>query len=593
MVGRVATELRLTGIPAAEGVVEGPVHVLAGAVLVEPREIPRQSIQAELTRLDLAIDTAEARFVALAEELETQGKHPVVELITLYRLMLRSPEIAGEARRRVAELGHGAEWAVQQATQQMRAVFEAMEDAYLRERGRDVQSVGEQLVRALLGLPDLRVGHGGVAGGIAVAHDFSPLEVARLETDGAVGLITESGGRSSHAAILARSFGIPFVAGVNNACTELQPGAIAVLDGKRGVVVIHPSAFTLGEFRRVHQRSIGRQQRMTGIHRLPATTLDGVTVALHANIEGLGQIPGALALGAQGIGLFRTEFLYLERMDLPSEDEQFHDACAALTALGGRPATFRTLDLAGDKLPPAVRIPEGHNPALGVRSIRFSLRRPDIFRTQLRALYRASARGPTRIMFPLISGLTDLRRAMKIAEEVRAELEREGVPHDPRVPIGVMVETPSAAMTADHLARHCDFLSIGTNDLIQYAFAADRDNRDVEDLYHPLHPAVLRLIKLAIDGAAASGKPVSLCGAMAGDPLNAQILLGLGLRDYSMTSTAIPQVKAALRACRAGDAQLMATQALNLEHESEVEALAARTLAQTVPAESSDRLPSC
>ena len=235
-----------------------------------------------------------------------------------------------------------------------------------------------------------------------------------------------------------------------------------------------------------------------------------------------------------------------------------------------------------------MRIPEGHNPALGVRSIRFSLRRPDIFRTQLRALYRAAARGPMRIMFPLISGLSDLREALHIAHDVKADLSRAGVLHDPAVPIGVMIETPSAAVTADHLARHCDFLSIGTNDLIQYAFAADRDNRDVDHLYHPLHPAVLRLIKLAIEGAAAASKPVSLCGDMAGEPLYTQILLGLGLREYSMTATAIPNVKTALRASRLVDAQALAAEALTLERESDVEALAARALALAVPAESGD-----
>jgi phosphoenolpyruvate-protein phosphotransferase (PTS system enzyme I) len=409
--------------------------------------------------------------------------------------------------------------------------------------------------------------------------------VARLHADGAIGLVTETGGRSSHAAILARSFGIPFVAGVVNVCAELTPAAQLVLDGQRGLVVIDPSGHTTDEFHRVHLRSVGRQQRMTALRALPATTLDGVTVALEANIEGLGQISRALHSGAQGIGLFRTEFLYLDRADLPSEEEQFQDACSALAALDGRPATFRTLDLGGDKLPLSVRIPEGHNPALGVRSIRFSLRRPDIFRTQLRALYRAAARGPMRIIFPLISGLSDLREALEVADDVKAELSREGVQHDPAVPMGVMIETPSAAVTADHLARHCDFLSIGTNDLIQYAFAADRDNPDVDHLYHPLHPAVLRLIKLAIEGAAAASKPISLCGDMASEPLYAQTLLGLGLRDYSMTGTAIPGVKTVVRASRLADARALAAEALTLESETDVEALAARALAQAVPVE--------
>jgi phosphoenolpyruvate-protein phosphotransferase (PTS system enzyme I) len=582
------SERRFTGIPAAEGVAAGPVHLLASTLVVESREIARDETPGELTRLERALDTAEAHFIELTADLEAEGRHAALEIVTAYRLMLRSRAIAGEARRKVAELAHGAEWAVRQATDETRATFDAMAEPYLRERGRDVAAVGEQLLRALLGLPVLRAGQGQVAGGIAVAYDFSPLEVARLRTDGAIGLVTETGGRSSHAAILARSFGMPFVAGVVNACAELRPGDDVVLDGKRGLVVVNPSRHTSDELRRTHLRSVRRQQRMTALHALPATTLDQVVIALEANIEDLRQIPRALAFGAQGIGLFRTEFLYLDRTDLPSEEEQFRDACSALAALDGRLATFRTLDLGGDKLPASVRIPEGHNPALGVRSIRFSLRRPDIFRTQLRALYRAAARGPMRIMFPLISGLGDLQLALHFAREVKADLSREGVVFDPTVQLGVMVETPSAAVTADHLARHCDFLSIGTNDLIQYAFAADRDNRDVDHLYHPLHPAVLRLIKLAIEGAAAASKPVSLCGDMAGEPVHAQMLLGLGLRHFSMTATAIPGVKTALRASRLVEAQALAAEALTLERETDVETLAARALARAVPAESAD-----
>ena len=581
-------ERRFKGIPAADGVAAGPVHLLAVALVVEPRNIRRDEVGGELMRLERALDGAEDHFLEQAAALEAQGRHAAVEIVTAYRLMLRSQEISGEARRKIAEEAHGAEWAVRQATDQTLARFEAMTEPYLRERGRDVHAVAEQLLRALRGLPALRTGEGKVAGAIAVAHDLSPLEVARLHTDGVIGMVTETGGRSSHAAILARSFGVPFVAGVVDVCAELRAGSQLALDGKRGLVVVNPDPDTIDEIRRIHLRSVRRQQKLSALRAMPSITLDGVAVSLEANIEDLRQIPRALGFGAQGIGLFRTEFLYLDRADLPSEDEQFRDACAAVTALDGRTATFRTLDLGGDKLPVSVRIPEGHNPALGVRSIRFSQRRPDIFRTQLRALYRAGARGPTRIMFPLIAGLNDLMYALQTAREVRAELSREGVPFDPAIPLGVMIETPSAAVTADHIARHCDFLSIGTNDLIQYAFAADRDNRDVDHLYHPLHPAVLRLIKLTLEGAAASARPVSLCGDMAGDPLYTQTLLGLGLRNFSMTATAIPGVKTVVRASRLADAQALAAEVLTLEREEDVEMLAARALAQAVPTDSGD-----
>jgi phosphoenolpyruvate-protein phosphotransferase (PTS system enzyme I) len=581
-------ERRLTGIPAAEGVAEGLVHLLPSALEIKAGVVAAEHIAAELARLDRAIDTTDARFRALASDLEVHGKRSALELVMAYRLMLRSPEIAGEARRRITEQSDEAEWAVRQATDDTVSTFDAMEDAYQRERGRDAYAVGEQLLRALLGLPDLRVGQGVVARGIAVAFEFSPLEVARLEARGAIGLISESGGRSSHAAILARSLGLPFVAGVVGACAQLAAEEHVVIDGRRGIVVANPEAATVAELR---ARATGPMAN-AGVPRaqdgspLPLATYDGVAISLQANIERPAQIQRAIALGAEGVGLFRTEFLYLDRVDLPSEEEQLADACSALAALEGRPATFRTLDLAADKLPLAVPLPEGHNPALGVRSIRFSLRRPDIFRTQLRALYRAGVHGPMRIMLPLVSGTTELRAALQIAAGVREELARDGVEHAPEVPLGVMVETPSAALTTDHLGRDCAFLSLGTNDLMQYAFAADRDNVDVAALYHPLHPAHLRLIQAAVAGAASAGRPLSICGDMAGDPGCAQILLGLGLRAFSMTPTALPGVAAVVRATRLADAIALATRALSLSDENEVEALAESALlaGETVPA---------
>jgi phosphoenolpyruvate-protein phosphotransferase (PTS system enzyme I) len=571
---------RLTGIPAAEGVAEGPVHLLPSALEIKEGAVAGEHVAGELARLERAIDTADARFLALASDFEVHGKHTALELVMAYRLMLRSPEIAGQARRRIAEQSDGAEWAVRQATDDIVSTFDAMEDAYQRERGRDAHAVGEQLLRALLGLPDLRVGQGAVARGIVVAFEFSPLEVARLQARGAIGLISESGGRSSHAAILARSLGLPFVAGVAGACAQLSDEQHVVIDGRAGIVVADPEAFTVAALR---ARAAGPVRHAGGPRAqdgspLPLATQDGVAISLEANIERPAQIQRAIALGAEGVGLFRTEFLYLDRVDLPSEEEQFADACSALTALEGRPATFRTLDLSADKLPLAVPVPEGHNPALGVRSIRFSLRRPEIFRTQLRALYRAAARGRMRIMLPLVSGTTELQAALQIAAGVREELARAGVAHAPDVPLGVMVETPSAALTSDHLGRHCAFLSLGTNDLMQYTFAADRDNADVAALYHPLHPAHLRLIQAAVAGAAGAGRPLSICGDMAGDPRCVQILLGLGLRAFSMTPAALPGVAAVVRATRLADAKALAARALSLSDENEVEALAESAL---------------
>jgi len=288
------------------------------------------------------------------------------------------------------------------------------------------------------------------------------------------------------------------------------------------------------------------------------------------------------------VGLFRTEFLYLERAELPSEDEQYGHAVAALKSVGGRPITFRTLDLGGDKLPPAVRISSGANPAMGLRSIRYSLHRVDIFRTQLRALYRASVEGPMQILFPLISGVAELRQAKAICRDVCAELERDGQKHDPHVPLGVMVETPSAAFIPDLLAAECDFLSICTNDLIQYALAADREDEHVGYLYHPLHPAIVRALRMIVDGASRMKKPVAMCGDMAGDPLLAWMLMGIGLRNFSMAPRQIPVMKSIIHSTRLTDAERLSTAASRLSTEAEVENLVYGTMRERFPLELSD-----
>jgi phosphotransferase system enzyme I (PtsI) len=318
---------------------------------------------------------------------------------------------------------------------------------------------------------------------------------------------------------------------------------------------------------------------------VPPVTTDGTAVHLAANIEMLEEIPIAVELGAESVGLFRTEFLYLERPELPSEEEQYAHAVAALRSVSGRAVTFRTLDLGGDKLPASVRMPGSTNPAMGLRSIRFSLHRVDIFRTQLRALYRAAAVGPMQILFPLISGVAELRAAKKICADVCDELQRDGVPHDSRVPIGVMIETPSAAFIADLLAAECDFLSIGTNDLIQYALAADREDEHVGYLYHPLHPAILRALRQIVAGATQAGKPVAMCGDMAGDPLMVWVLLGLGLRNLSMAPRQIPVLKSIIRSTRLADAQHLVSQVLAMRTEGEVEGLVYGEMRRQFPLE--------
>jgi phosphoenolpyruvate-protein phosphotransferase (PTS system enzyme I) len=559
---------RFRGEGAARGIALGAAHVVAGKITVAERRILRRDRAAEVAHLEEGISAADDQLDGLQRQLADR-KGAGADLVQAHRLMLRSPEVAGEARRLILEECLAAEWAVARALEEIRAVFLRIQDPYFRERGGDFEAVGERLIRALLGLPELRAGAETPPGSIAVGTDLAPFDPFHLQAAGVVGIVTEHGGKTSHAAIVARALELPYVVGVKDLAGRVLPGAIVVVDGTHGEVIVDPTDEVLQSYRARGEAQRRRDTQLLAEKDLPALTTDGVAIHLHANVESLLGVASVTASGAEGIGLFRTEFLYLERTDLPTEEEQYRDALSVLAALGGLPVTFRTLDLGGDKLPAAFRMPEGANPALGVRSIRFSLERPDIFRTQLRALYRASAVGPVRLMLPLVTGPEELQCALRICADVRTELAAAGIAHDPRLPLGIMLETPSAAVTADLLAREVDFFSIGTNDLIQYAFAADRENGDVAHLGHPLQPAVLRLLKQMIDAAAQARVPISLCGDMASDPSLTWLLLGLGLRDLSMDPHSIPMVKAIIRRSSLADAEALAVAALKSASEQE------------------------
>lgn len=559
---------RFRGEGASRGIAIGPAHVVAAKISVAERRILRQDRAAEVAHLEEGISAADGQLDHLQRQLADR-KGAGADLVQAHRLMLRSPEVAGEARRLILEECFAAEWAVSRALDEIRATFLSIHDPYFRARGGDFEAVGERLIRALLGLPELRAGAEMPAGSIAVGTDMAPFDPFHLQAAGVLGSVTEHGGKTSHAAIVARALELPYVVGVKDLVGRVLPGALIVVDGACGDVVIDPSPEVLRAYRARAEAQRHRVTQLLAEKDLPAVTTDGVAIHLRANVESLLGVASVTSSGAEGIGLFRTEFLYLERTDLPTEQEQYLDALSVLDAVGGRPVTFRTLDLGGDKLPSAFRMPEGANPALGVRSIRFSLERPDIFRTQLRALYRASASGSVRVMLPLITGPEELQQALAICTGVRADLAAEGVAHDPNVPLGIMLETPSAAVTVDLLARQVAFFSIGTNDLIQYAFAADRDNGDVAHLQHPLQPAVLRLLERMIDGARQAGVPISLCGDMASDPSLTWLLLGLGLRDLSMDPHSIPMVKAIIRRSSLADAEALAAAALKSGTEQE------------------------
>jgi phosphoenolpyruvate-protein phosphotransferase (PTS system enzyme I) len=574
----------LSGIAASDGIAIGPARVLVPPVLVIDRRIERQLVPAEVTRLRQAVTSTDAQLALLSARLEAEHLHEGHLILEAHRLMLRDDEVVEGARRLIERDEMAAECAVRRVIDAISAKFKRMEDAYLRERGADVEAIGERLLRTLLGLPEVPTG-ASIPGAIGIDSVLSPIDALQLPRSGLAGFAAEHGGKTSHAAIILRALEIPFVAGARGLVAAIRSDDTLVVDGWRGEIIVRPDADTVAmyEERRDAERSRARalKSRVGG----PTVTRDDVRIELAANIEAPSEIAAALEFGAESVGLFRTELLYLDRPELPGEEEQFQDVVAVLKALGGRPATFRTLDIGGEKLSLALTMAGGTNPSLGLRAIRLARRRPDIFRTQMRALYRAAAVGPLRIMFPLVSGVSELDEVLLACTGIADELMREGVAFARDVPIGVMIETPSAALSTDHLGGRSSFFSIGTNDLIQYTFAADRENEDVEYLYHPLHPAFLRLLKIAIDGARAAGKPIAVCGDMAGDPAFTWVLIALGVRSLSMSPRLIPAVKSIVAASTLGEMEALLAQALSLRSEVEVEELVLGFMRRRFPLE--------
>jgi len=579
-----ATGRTLKGVAASDGIAIGQARVLAPPIAVIDRRISRDLVPAEIARLRQAVTSTDRKLASLSARLQAERLHEGHLILEAHRMMLRDDEVVEGARELIEKDELAAECAVRRVIDELCAKFARMEDPYLRERGADVEAIGERLLRTLLGLPEPSPS-APAPGTIGISSALSPIDALHLPRSGLAGFAAERGGKTSHAAIILRGLEIPFVVGVRGLVAAVQSGETLVVDGSLGEVIVSPDGDTTAIYEERRSRERSRAQALKSCVMDLTATRDGVRIELAANITAPSEVAHALELGAESVGLFRTELLYLDRPELPDEEEQFQDAVAVLTALGGRPATFRTLDIGGEKLPLAVTVPGGTNPSLGVRAIRFSRRRPDIFRTQMRALYRASAEGPLRIMFPLVSGISELDEARRACAGIADELAREGVSFARDVPIGVMLETPSAALTTDHLAASASFFSIGTNDLIQYTFAADRENEDVEYLYHPLHPAFLRLLKTAIDGARGAGRPIAVCGDMAGDPAFTWVLVALGVRSLSMPPRFIPAVKSIITASALGGMEALLAQALLLRSEVEVEDLVLDAMRRRFPLE--------
>jgi phosphotransferase system enzyme I (PtsI) len=576
---------KLDGVAASPGIAVGVAHFLGGPVEVQERRVFPEEVDGEIARFEQALKRSDEQLQKIQLEIAAQeGDVHEYGILEAHRLMLGDVHMVDATRKLIRDEHVSAEWALRKAVDQIKAVFSRIEDPYFRERRSDVDMIGERILRNLVGMTP--PGQEQVPrGAVVFAHDFSPADVTQLGRAGVTGFFTEGGGKTSHTAVVARALGLPLVVGIHDYLHHIRTGMTVIVDGGRGEVILDPDAGARALYAARTARDLARSQTLAQSREAPAVSLDGVRVHLAANVELLEEVPAAVELGAESIGLFRTEFLYLERSDLPTEDEQYHHAVAALKMLGGRVATFRTLDLGGDKLPASVRIPAGNNPALGLRSIRYSLWHRDVFKAQLRALYRAATVAPLRILFPMISGVAELRAVKAVCSEVCQELEKAGIEHDSRIPLGVMIETPSAAFITDMLAAECDFLTIGTNDLIQYALAADRQDEHVGYLYHPLHPAIIRVVAQVVAAAGKLGKPVAMCGDMAGDPLLCWMLLGLGLRDLSMAPRQIPLVKSVIRATRLTEAKDLLASVMQMRTEEEVEAVVSQTMLSRFPLE--------
>jgi phosphotransferase system enzyme I (PtsI) len=572
------------GIPVSPGIAIGPAYVLRRERIVIPEHrIRDEQIDGEVERLRMA-------FVATRHRLEEirgsmHGTGLVGSIFDAQFLFLEDPTLIQHAEADIREHGLNAEWALQRELRRIEQLFESMPDPYLRERASDIGFVVRRVLQALMGRePEgLRNAPPGV---IVVAEDLSPGEVAQVTRDRVAGFVTETGSRTSHVTIMARSLEIPAVVGVGEELVqELADGTTLVLDGRTGRVLVDPDASTIAEYRKqLADLEQGSRELLRYVD-LPAETKDGVFMALLANVDQVEEARLALRHGAEGIGLYRTEFLFLNRHDLPGEEEQRAAYAALLAAVAPYAATIRTLDLGGEKVPTGLDLSDEPNPALGLRGVRMSHARPDVFRTQLRALLRASGSGRLKILLPMVSSLAELEFARATLEDVKRELAREGASFDRDVPLGVMIETPAAAMIADLIAPLADFVSIGTNDLVQYTLAVDRTNEQVAYLYEPLHPAHLRMIQRIGQAARRAGIVVGMCGEMAGDPLHCWILLALGIGELSMAPFAIPLLKRILRDSTAVEARELLAEILRLGNPAEIRARVEQRMRARFPVE--------
>ena len=564
-------EQSFRGIPVSSGVCRGKILVLGRArPAIAKLQLTDAALAEEVNRLEKALVQTRHQILDIQHKVSAGMGAQEGSIFDAHLLVLEDRTLIDEVLRVIHEQKVNAEHAFHTVAERYAATLSAIEDDYLRERAADMRDVTTRVLNNLLGLEeeaDLRQLKEPC---IIISHDLTPSNTAQFDKRNVLGFATDVGSKTSHTAIMARSLRIPAVVGLKDVSGQMESGQYVLLDGLNGVLILNPTDQTLYEYGQIILRQATLQQRLRDLLSEPAVTLDGHRVLLSANIEQAADAEQVKANGAEGVGLFRTEYLFLNREHLPGEEQQYQSYREAAAALKPLPGVIRTLDLGGDKFLAHMQMPTELNPFLGWRAIRISLQERDIFRAQLRAILRASAEGNLKMMYPMISGLEELKQANALLEEYKAELRQEKIPFDENLEVGAMIETPSAAMVADSLAKHVKFFSIGTNDLIQYSLAVDRMNEKIAHLYEPTHPAIVRLIKITVDAAHKRGVRVSVCGEMAGDPVLTPLLLGLGVDELSAAPSLVPSVKFVIRRLKLSEARELAAFALECESAAEI-----------------------
>lgn len=569
------------GIGAASGVAIGPAFLLTQEqVEVVKRDLSSDDVQKEVGRFESKVNQAISELETIKEKARQTLGDAEAEIFSAHILLLQDPEYIGTVKDKIATDHVNAEFALKEVTDSFVAMFESMDNEYMRERAADIRDVSGRVLQRLAGV-EAKSLEDFEEPVVLVAHDLTPSDTAQLNRQQVAGFATDIGGRTSHSAIMARTMEIPAVVGLKNMTADVKSGDYVILDGAEGTVIVNPSPAEIESYQQKRTTYAARQAEYNKLKDEPSVTADGVRVELVANIGNPQDAEGAVRNGAEGVGLYRTEFLYMGRTSLPSEEEQYEAYKAVAEAFGKQQTiVIRSLDIGGDKELPYLDLPKEMNPFLGYRAIRLCLDRPDIFKTQLRAVLRASVHGNIKLMYPMIASLQELRAANSVLQEARDELAKEQIPYNPDMEVGMMIEIPAAAVIADQLAKEVDFFSVGTNDLIQYTMAADRMNEKISYLYQPFNPAVLRLVNMVIKAAHKEGKWAGMCGEMAGNATAIPVLLGMGLDEFSMSASSILPARSLLKKLDKQEMERLAEHALTLETAEEIKAF----IEQKVPA---------